>query len=341
MRMIYFAALVALLVAGAASAAEETFDCVLHQNAMGAPVIHLGVSQVDSIGTMLSGRNMDVIEAIDAAYREGKYGEVGTSSAKDAALSAFIYHSNTAFDFVTTMALQEEAIYVTSDKDLEEAFRTKFRNPGFYPVVSLESAMTGFGHYCLTFRLDQPPVDIVVAGERMRGWSEDTDIDGRKTRVLNIDMKTFSADRVHVVYERHSQGEIKQIDTKEGGHPLRVTLMEKITGNYVRKWGFHKIDSVGMWKTVVPGIDAAPAGALCGSAIYFPKLQLEMRLLPDVGFDDLRKYDYAEPFLTMEAVQALQAKNLEWLRIKKNLRFRNWEGDGGIPKFMRDRYPDK
>jgi hypothetical protein len=340
MKRIVLAAVMALLPA-LSSAAEETFDCPLHQNAMGAPIIHLGASQVDSIGTMLSHRNLEVIDSIDKAYRQGKYGPVGTKSAKDGALSAFIYHSNTAFDFVTTMALQQDAIYVTSDVDLAEAFKSKFRNPGFYPVVSLESAMTGFGHYCLTFRLDQPPVDIVVAGERMRGWSEDTDIDGRKVRVLNIDMKTFSADRVHVVYERHSQGEIKVVESEAKGLPLRVTLMEKITGNYVRKWGFHKIDSVGMWKTVVPGIDPAPDGALCGSAIYFPKLQLEMRMLPDVGFDDLRKYDYAEPFLTMDAVKELQAKKLDWLQVKKNLRFRNWEGEGDIPQFLRERYPDK
>jgi hypothetical protein len=322
--------------------AAENFDCVLHENAMGAPVIHLGPSQVDSIGTMLSDRNMSVVEQIDAAYRAGTYGAVGTKEAKDKALSAFIYHSTTAFDFVATLALQEQAIYVTSDTDLEEAFRTKFRNPGFYPVVALESAMTGFGHYCLTFRLDQPPKELAVAGDKMRGWAEDTDIDGRSVRVLNIDMKTFSHDRVHVVYERHSKGEIKTLEAEAGGHPLHVFVMENITGNYVRKWGFHKIDSVAMWKTVVPGIEPAPVnGAYLGAAIYFPKLQLEMPLLPDVGFDDLRKYDYAEPFLTLAAAQDIQAKNLEWLRIKKNLRFRNWEGDGGLPEFLKQRYPDK
>jgi len=324
------------------SPAAEDFDCVLHENAMGVPVIHLGAAQVDSIGTMLSDQNMSVVERIDAAYREGTYGPAGTKEAKDAALSAFIYHSSTAFDFVTTLALQEQAIYVTSDVDLEEAFRTKFRNPGFYPVVALESAMTGFGRYCLTFRLDQAAKDITVAGDKMRGWAEETEIDGRNVRVLNIDMKTFSHDRVHVVYERHSQGEIKTIDAEAGGHPLHVFVMEKITGNYVRKWGFHKIDSVAMWKTVVPGIEPAPAnGAYLGAAIYFPKLQLEMPLLPDVGFEDLRKYDYAEPFLTLQAAKAIQAKNLEWLRIKKNLRFRNWEGDGGIPEVLEKRYPDK
>ncbi|HET9888081.1 MAG TPA: hypothetical protein VFR10_11255 [bacterium] len=339
MKTIILGAVMALLPG--LSAADETADCPLHQNAMDAPVVHLGAAQVDSIGTMLSHRNLDVVEAIDKAYNEGKYGKVGTDAARKSALSAFIYHSNTAFDFVTTMALQEEVIYETADSDLAEAFKSKFRNPGFYPVVSLESAMTGFGHYCLTFRLDQKPVDIVVAGEHMRGWSEDTDIDGKKVRVLNIDMKTFSADRVHVVYEGHSRGDIKVVETEANGLPMRVTLMEKITGNYVRKWGFHKIDSVGLWKTIVPGIEPAPDGALCGSAIYFPKLQLEMPLLPDVGFDDLRKYDYAEPFFTVDAVKALQAKNLDWLRIKKNLRFRNWEGEGDIPKFLRERYPDK
>jgi hypothetical protein len=335
------AAALALLLAVPSHAENKYPDCPLHQNAMGAPIVHLGAAQVDSIGTLLSGRNFALVEEIDAAYRTGKYGAVGTKAAKDAAMSAFIYHSSTAFDFVTVLALQHDAIYETSDIDLQDAFRSTFRNPGFYPVVHLESAMTGFGYYCTTFRLDEPPVEIIVAGEKMKGWSEDTEIDGRKVRVLNIDMKTFSADRVHVVYEEHSQGNIQQVETEEGGHPMRVTLMEGLTGQYVRKWGFHKIDSVGLWKTIVPGIDPAPDGAMCGSAIYFPKLQLEMPLLPDVGFDDLRKYDYAEPFLTFDAAKDIQAKKLDWLPIKKNLRFRNWEGEGDIPKYLRQRFPDK
>jgi hypothetical protein len=337
----FLAVFAGLSIAASQSSAEE-FDCILHQNAMGAPVIHLTSAHVDSIGDMLSNQNVEIIERIDAAYREGKYGKPGSDEAKEAALSAFAYHSRTAFDFVTTLALQDQAIYLTTDADLEEAFRSKFRNPGFYPVVDLESGMTGFGRYCLTFRVDGKPKEIVVGGETMKGWPENVEIDGKKTRVLNINMRTLSYDRVHVVYERHSQGAITAFEDTAGGHPLYVTAMEEITGNYVDKWGFHKVNAMAMWKTIVPELDPPPAqGAHLGAAIYFPKLELSMPLLPDPGFDDLRKYDYAEAFLTMDSTREIQAKKLDWLRIKKNLRFKDWEGDGGIPPVLKERYPDK
>ncbi len=321
----------------------QDYDCILHANAMEAPVVHLGEAQIDSIGTSISARNIAILDRIDAAYREGKYGAPGSSEAKDAALSAFVYGAVTAFDFVTELTLQDHTIYVTTEEDLKEAFVSKFRNPGFYPVVNLESAMTGFGRYCLTFRVDGPPKEITVAGETMKAWAEDTEENGRRIRILNIDMKTFSYDRVHVVYERHSQGSIRAFEIEAGGHPTTVLAMEDITGQYVRKYGFHTVRAVAMWNTKVEDLAAPPKeGAHLNSAIYFPSITLKMPwFLPDLGFDDLRKFEYPEPFLTLDAVRELQSRKLDWTKINKSLRFAKWEGDGGIPEELKRLYPDK
>jgi hypothetical protein len=324
-------------------ALSAVYDCILCANALHVPIVRLDAAAIDSVGTLISDRNVALIERIDGAYREGRYGEPGSSAAKNGALSAFIYGAITAFDFVSKLAIQEEKIYETSEEDLKHAFTTKFRNPGFYPIVNLESAKTGFGRYCLTFNIDGPPKEITVAGEMMKSWAEDVELKGKKTRVLNIDMKTFSYDRVHVVYERHSQGAIRTLQEEAGGHPLTVEAMEEITGQYIRKWGFHTVNAVTMWKTAVDELAPAPKnGAFLSSGIYFPAIKVEMPwFLPDLGFDDLRKFEYPEPLLTLDAVQTLQSRQLDWVKVKKNMRFAKWEGDGDIPEIMKKRYPDR
>ena len=119
--------------------------------------------------------------------------------------------------------------------------------------------------------------------------------------------------------------------------------MEDITGQYVRKYGFHTVRAVAMWKTKVDELAAPPQdGAHLNSAIYFPAIKVEMPwFLPDLGFDDLRKFEYPEPFLTMDAVRELQTRKLEWVKVTKDLRFAKWEGDGDIPEDLKERYPDK
>ncbi len=337
----------ALAALGAGFAARPAFAseeyCLLHRNEMHAPIVHLTPAAVDSIGFEIAGENLALIEAIDAAYREGKYGKPGEKSSKEGAVTAFIYNAKTAFDLVTSLALQSDVIYETSEEDLREAFTSKFRNPGFYPVVDLAAARTGFGRYCLTFHVDRPKKEIVIAGDAMTGWSEEIDLGGKRTRVLNIDMKTFSYDRVHVVYERHSEGAILAFDATVGGAPVSVVAMEGILGQYIRKYGFHDVNALAMWKTRVEPLGCPAKGqAALGAAIYFPSLKVETPwFLPDLGFDDLRKFEYPEPLLTMESVQALQERKLEWLKIKKNLRFANWEGDGGIPDDLKARFPDQ
>ncbi len=263
--------------------------------------------------------------------------------AKEGALAAFVYSSITAFDFVTRLTLQEDAIYTTSEEDLHEAFTSKFRNPGFYPVVNLESAMTGFGRYCLTFKVDGPPKEVTIAGETMKSWAEDIDLKGKQTRVLNIDMKTFSYDRVHVGLRtplaggdprlRNRGGRASDHRARDGRHHRAVRAQVRIPHGGRRGHVEDECSGVG---------GAAEEGAHLNSAIYFPSIKVEMPwFLPDLGFDDLRKFEYPEPFLTMDAVREIQSRNLEWLKVNKSLRFAKWEGDGGIPESLKQRYPDR
>lgn len=319
-------------------------DCFLHRNEAGAPLIHLDAAAIDSIGTLISDRNIALFDKIDAAFHEGKYGDPTSSRARADALSAFIYRAETAFDFATSLAFQREAIYETSEEDLREAFSTGFRNPGFYPIVNLKSARTGSGRYCLMFDTELPPREITVAGDLMKAWSEDTDLGtGQKARVLNIEMRTFSYDKVHIIYEPHSEGAMTTFEIEAGGAPVTVLSMEGIEGQFVRKYGFHAVNAIAMWKTNVAELEAPPAkGTFLGAAIYFPELKVETPwFVPDLGFDDLRLFETPEPLLTMKAAQELQTRKLDWVRIKKNLRFAKWEGDGGIPEALKKRYPDK
>jgi hypothetical protein len=327
-----------------ATAQACTEDCLLFSNEPGYPVVHLDAAAIDSIGRSLSDANVALIDSIDQRYRSGGYGEPESDEAKADALATLIYHAKVAFDFVQAIAEQEQCIYSTSEADLREAFTKSFRNPGIYPIMNLIDARAGFGRFCMKFEVDdEGEREIEVSGEKMRAWTESIDIDGDLRRVVNIDMKTFSNDRVNVVYEEYSCGRFRTFDAAVGERPVRVFTMEELEGQYVRKFGFHKPHAIVLWKSPGPGeLDPPPAdGRFLGSAIYFPRLELDLPLfLPALGFHDLRRFDFPEPVLTVAATRDLQERRLEWLRVRKNDRFANWEGDGETPPFVDERFPD-
>ncbi len=310
----------------------------------GIQVVHLDATAIDSVGTAMSDRNMNLLGRIDVAYRAGEYGAPGEDDPREDARAAFIYSAETAFDFFLELVLQEDVIYTTGENDLTVAFTDRFRNPGLYPIINLIEARTGFGRFCLRFEVeDSETREIEVSGEKMRAWTESLEMDGREFRAVNIDMKTMSHDRVHVVYERHSCGDVEMFEVEEDGAPIRIVTMENVTGQYVRKWGFHKPTAVILWKSVAKGTVPPPRGARrLSSAVYFPGLELKMPwFLPDIGFHAIRRFDFPEPLLTMKAVGEVRSRSLDWLEIRENLRFADWDGDGSIPEFVSSRFPDQ
>jgi hypothetical protein len=318
--------------------------CSLLKNESGVPVVHLDAAGIDSVASGISDRNLALIERIDAAYRAGHYGDPSSATAREDALAAFIYGAMTAFDFVVGLASQTEAIYTTSEADLKEAFTKRLRNPGFYPVINLVEARMGFGKFCLHFAVAQEGKrEIVVGGEKTRAWPEDLKFSDRKVRVLNVEMNTFSHDDVHIIYEELSGGEYEVVEAEIEGTPVEIVFINDIEGMFIRKWGFHQSGGVAIWKSLSHGLDPPPRGQrYLGAAAYFPALELELPwFLPDIGLNDLRKFDYPEPLLTLDAVHELQERNLDWLQIQGNLRFSNWEGQGTIPELVVERFPDQ
>jgi hypothetical protein len=338
----------ALALLGAASApvgpAHAIHDCPLFTNEEGVPVVHLDAAAIDSIGRAISADNMARIDRIDAAYGNGRYGEPGSDEARENALAAFIYTARVAFDFVLAIAEQREVIYSTSETDLREAFTKSFRNPGIYPIMNLVDARAGFGHFCLQFDVDDPDRrEIMVSGEKMRSWTEVVDIDDVPRRVVNIDMKTFSHDRVHVVYEQFSCGTVREFESEMNGWPIHIATMEELDGQYVRKFGFHKPAALVLWKSKVTADIAPPPSGhrYLGSAIYIPHLKLDLPwFLPSIGFDDLKRFDFPEPVLSTKAVEELRERDIDWMEIRENMRFADWEGEGDVPPFVNDRFPD-
>jgi hypothetical protein len=308
------------------------------------PIAHLDAGRIDSVGTAMSDRNLAVLQLVDDRYRAGGYGKPGSDDARRTALAAYVFRAETAFDFFLELTLQENAIYSTSEDDLKAAFTRRFRNPGLYPIVNLVEARCGFGRFALKFEVEDPtPRELVVSKEKMRAWTEEIEWEGERFRVVNIDMKTVSHDRVHVVYRRYSCGAVRVFSEQQGGVPIRIVALEELTGQYVRKFGFHRPAAMVIWKTTVDDLDPpAPDRRFLGAAIYFPSLSLELPwFLPDLGFNDLRRFDFPEPILTMEAVGDVRGRKLDWIEIREDLRFANWEGQGPIPAFVNHRFPDR
>lgn len=316
---------------------------LLMENERDLPVITLDAAGVDSIGTLISEHNLKLIDEIDAAYREGVYGEVDSKDAKREAMAAFIFGSQTAFDFFLLMASQDEVIYSTSERDLANAFQKKFRNPGLYPIVNLQEVRMGLGAYCMRFDVENPEKrEININGEDMRAWTEELELSIGEHPVVNIDMKTVSNDRVHLIYTEYAGGVIAQEVIEEGGQALQVVMMEQLSGQYVRKFGFHRPEAVVTWRAKVDWLQAPPRDRrYLGTAMYFPRLKLELPwFLPDLGFHDLRQFDFPEPVLTMDSVKLVRDRELDWLKIGGDNRFHNWDGDGDVPAWVEERYPD-
>jgi len=325
---------------------EDQTVSFLLANRTGVPVVHLSAAAIDSVGAAMSVRNLALAWAVDEEYRKGRYGRPGEDSSRDEALAAYVFHAETAFDFFLQLALQEDVIYTTTEDDLKAAFTERFRNPGLYPIVNLKECRAGFGRFCMEFEVDDDTErEITVTGEKMRAWTEEEEIEGRRERVVNIDMKTMSHDRVHLVYRRFASGTVHQVEVHEAGHPVQVATMEDVSGQFVRKWGLHRPEAVVLWKSLPDStLSPPPPGQrYLGSAIYFPGLQLELPwFLPDLGFDDLRRFDFPQPLLTMEDVLEIRHRKLDWLRVQDNLRFEaDWKGEGDVPEFVRWRFPDE
>jgi hypothetical protein len=287
---------------------------------------------------------MTLVAGVDDEYRRGAYGTPGTDEARRGALEAYVFRAETGFDFFLSLALQDSVIYSTSEKDLERAFTERFRNPGLYPIVNLKDARTGFGRFGLEFEVDDPTKrEIVVTKEKMRAWTEEIEWQGERFRAVNIDMMTMSNDRVHVVYRKLSCGDVRVYDTEQDGVPIRVASIEGLFGQYVRKFGFHRPAAMVVWKTKVDGlVPPPPDRRFLGSAVYFPALTLHLPwFLPSLGFEDLRRFDFPEPILTMEAVGELRRRAYDWVRIGDDLNFEDWKGEGPIPAFVDARFPDR
>jgi len=323
--------------------AAETM-ALLFDNVEGRRIVRLDATAVDSVGVAMANRNMERLLTVDERYRAGEFGKPGRKESRRDALSAYVFGSETAFDFFLELALQDSVIYSTSEEDLRRAFTERFRNPGLYPIVNLVDARAGLGRFGLRFEVDDPtPRELVVSKEKMRAWTEEIEYQGERFRVVNIDMKTVSNDRVHVVYRRYSCGDVRVLDTEQAGTPIRVVALEALDGQYVRKFGFHRPAAMVLWRTKVEGLAAPPESArFLGTAVYFPRLKLQLPwLLPDLGFDDLRRFDFPEPILTMAQVSEVRKRDLDWIRIRDDLRFADWEGQGSVPDFVRDRFPDR
>jgi hypothetical protein len=83
---------------------------------------------------------------------------------------------------------------------------------------------------------------------------------------------------------------------------------------------------------------ALPADPRVGVRIYVPHLELELPLLPDIDFDDLREIELPQPILGMPYLRRqMQPK---WLTTDESLCFQEWGGYGEVPAALRQRFPN-
>ena len=129
---------------------------------------------------------------------------------------------------------------------------------------------------------------------------------------------------------RRSASEMQQQAAQERRHDLHGALLRPghardmvdrgdtpgldhhhdVEGMYVRKAGVHRLGAVVFWRSRVEG-DRDPARPRVGGCAYFPRIQIRLSLLPDLGLDDLREFDLPQPVVASGVDRAGAASGLD------------------------------
>lgn len=314
-------------------------SCPLCAEDPGAPVVRLTPADADSLGRAYSAFNEVHIARLDSLLRAGRLGDPGSAAARrDAHLLARLLTLN-AYSYIARYATDSTHVYEGDESTLTDAF-ARFSDPGLYPIVRLRRARMGLGRVCLRYDLASDlDTESVMGSKRVRVRIREAEIDGRHQRVLAMNLPTGLDEMVEVLMTEHYSCAVEHVQRDGPPGPYELYLVRDVRGGWLRKWGTHQPQALMFWVTPRGRVASVlPAEPLVGVRIYVPHLILKLRLLPDIGFDDLREVDLPQPILSLDWLRARRYP--EWLESGKELGFEGWKGCGPVPPELRLRFPD-
>ena len=318
--------------------ASESTACEACGPAEETPVRYLAEAQIDSIGRGMSQVNLRLWARTDSLYRAGAFGRVGDKQAREKARVHFMLRAEIGFDYL--VRLTGDGRWARADEaSLVRPFGRAYANTAVFPIRFLREAWTGPTGFCMEYelgaqfdeRMDVGGITTRVRADRVRAG------DGSTIPTICLEMGSSLHQSVDLLYAARYCARVSRETVIDRGDTLDLVMLDPIEGMYARKAGTHRLAAVAVWRSRVTG-ERDPARPRVGALAYFPRIQIRLSLLPDLGLDDRRDFDVPQPVCATEWTG--REPRTDWLRVKPGAIFDPWGAVGPRPALLDERFPD-
>jgi len=315
--------------------AQDDGVCLLCAPTLPVPLVAISPTEIDSLARAFAALNEAQLTRIDSIFGSPA---LGTREARDAHLLARISTLN-CYHLLDHYASDGTRIHVADENVLRDVFR-EYSDVGLFCIARLKSVRMGLGHVCLHYDLEEKTTGHTGMGGKVMAYRvKDTNIEGRKRRILSLDLPTGSNDVVEVLLAEHHAFEFDVVRSDDPSGPCEAYIVDHIRGGWLHKWGTHRPQAFMFWASSGgTALCAPPQNPKVGVRIYVPHLELELPLLPDIDFDDLREIELPQPILSMPYLRLHH--HPAWLLTDSALGFQDWGGHGEVPPVLRQRFPN-
>lgn len=274
--------------------------CALCAGELSVPIVRLSAEQLDSMARARADYNAGQIALIDSLFRAGHFGSPADEGArKKAHLLARLTMVNAYRDFIR-LAGDPRCVYEASEATLEE-FASRYSDVLLFSAVRLERVRMGLGHVCLHYDVSKKGSgEVRHGGKRLRWRVKNAKIDGKKRRVLSINVPTGDHETVEVIHTPHHFYRVEYAYVEGPPAPFEWFLVCDIEGAWIKKWGTHKPSAYMFWVSPQKGFSESmyPSIALTSAANGSRSQRAVIGSLGSSGPALTVAYAGAEPALT-------------------------------------------
>lgn len=317
--------------------------CLFELNRPEIEIVELDSTGIDAIGRRYARTNERLISEIDSLFRMGAFGPEDQEFAARQARRSFRYRCRTAQSIIAHLLESGDTVFVTDEKQLQTAYLESYLHPGVFPLPYLERCYLGRGEFCFFYTLEpntEPVLTIFqnhllpakVTKEKIKDW---------EGQCLKMKIPVTRKLEVDVLYQEVYAGSYRREICDVEGQAVEVLYVDDVRGQYVSKWGKHRVGAIVLWRSIVAPGDHLPARGWLGARVYFPDIKLKLPVfLPDVGFHDLRYSEYPQPIIEAEFARSELWKYSDWLPVTDDGFFLDWTQEGEIPRQIQEALPD-
>lgn len=321
-----------------------TMSPASHRCALCAPDSRLPVRRLSAADLVIEAdgiarRNEREVARIDEALRRGEYGPPSSNSAVARARREAKARLGTVYELLYGLAAQPDLIKEADEGALQRLF-AEFTEPGLFPSARLERLRLGRGRVCARYDLSKGGRgETVIGGAVFPYVVSDVVVDGQARRVLTLTYRSGAVSHFEALLESHYSFDVERLEWAGAGPSSKrvIYVFSGVDGGWVRRFGLHRPTAFIFWSSPRGEGGAGGESASSGIRVYIPGLRLDLPVLPDVRFDDLRELNLPSPLLHVSYARGVSPR---WLGINDHLEFKDWDGTGAMPECVRSRFPD-